>query len=169
MTDKLVSPGASVDLVNPTPQDLVLTYIINNWDPNFDWDGLTPSKPMPDITVVKKYQWWSGVGPMSIQSSQNYGKVDVVTVGQGMIQTESVVTLDIFARQIKNEYPLMLSTVNRFIRQLITLNPRGLLSSGISWMRITREMDAPDQDPRSSIYHHKIDITVTYFHFKITV
>jgi hypothetical protein len=168
-TDKLVSAGQSSDLVLPTPQDIIIDYIKSNWDNNFDWDNVVTPKPMPDVALIKFSQWWSGVGPMSIQSSLTYCKVENATVGQFMTQTDSVITLDIFARQIKYGYPLMLSTVIRFIRQLITLNPRGLSNKGISWMRITRMVEPPEQDPRSSIYHVKIDITLTYFHQKITV
>jgi hypothetical protein len=162
MVDKLVSSfsGATDDLVKPGPINIVLDYIKNNWDNNFDWDG---------INTVKFYQWWSAQGAMSIEATETYSTTSDAALGRGMIQTDAVVTLDIFARQIQFRFPLIVSTFIRFVRNLIETNPRALVSQGIHGWRITKASEAPESDPKSSIYHYKMDITLVYFHSRITL
>jgi hypothetical protein len=170
MTNKLVSSftGATTDLVKPTPEYILLNYIKTNYDANFDWSG-SGAKPMPVSSQIYWDQWWSGNGPLSIDANNVYTSTEPQEIGIGMIKSMTDVRLDLFSRGSKNDYPLALSTVCRFIRQLIALNPTGLVSSGIHDMSIEREMEVPEQDPKSTIYHHQMTVRLIYSHQVVNI
>ena len=170
MVDKLVSSftGATADLVKPEPAYLVLNYIKTNWDNNFDWSG-SGDKPMLASNEVIWYSWWKGAGKMSIDASNIYTSVQPVEIGNGLVESYTTVRIDLFARQIKTaaqpySYPVWLYTAARFIRQLIKVNPQALTGSGIHEMTIERYADIPEQDPRSTVFHHQISVALRYMH-----
>jgi hypothetical protein len=165
MVNKIVSSfnGATTDLVTPDVADILLTYISDNWDDNFDWSG-SGAKPMPAKTSVKFGQWWAGVGAMTIDANNIYTSVEPVEVGNGLVQRISDIRLDIFARQINTQYPSILYTVVRFLHNLLSVNPRALESKGIHGLHIDREQDVPEPDPGSSIYHYQMSIRFMYMH-----
>ena len=170
MVDKLVSSfnGSTADLVTPEPGYIVLKYIQDQWDDNFDYSG-TGTKPMLPKAEVIFFSWWKGAGKMSIDASNIYTSVQPVEIGNGLVESYTTVRIDLFARQIKTaaqpyNYPVWLYTAARFIRQLIKVNPQALTGSGIHEMTIERYADIPEQDPRSTVFHHQISVALRYMH-----
>lgn len=166
MVIKIVSAfnGSTTDLVTPSVADILLTYVHDNWDANYDWDGVSATKPMPALTSVKFGQWWAGVGAMTIDANNIYTSVEPVEIGNGLVERTSDIRLDIFARQINTQYPSILYTVVRFLHNLLSVNPRALESKGIHGLHIDREQDVAEPDPSSSVYHYQMSIRFKYMH-----
>jgi len=165
MAKILVTAGANSDLMGTKPaKEILLDYIINNWDPGFSPD-------MPGVDTVKWRYWWTGTPGLHVHATDIINVVQNQALGlmPGLISYRDLVVLDMFDMSMKDVYPPALAAASAFIEQLVQTNEDGLKTSGIAQMQLFRTMELKEQDPASNVFHRSIEVQLIYAKAAVTV
>lgn len=138
-------------------KEILLNYIIDNWDPGFSVD-------LPTVDMVKWRYWWTGTPGLHIHATEISNIVQNQALGlmPGIISFRALVVLDMFDMSMIEQYPPGLGAASAFIEQLIQTNEDGLAALGIGQMQLFRAMELKEQDPASNVFHYAIEVQLIY-------